>query len=231
MLHLPVSLILAVIVAFAGIVPPLYQSRPGRYCLHLFLHYLVVGLLVFTLTLPALPWWTQGAVIAIVMLLPLLPLPAGRGSYKWHQALLAAAVVGTALSLIKHFISDIARLFTRANGPGEKIHCLPLTPFPIPGHLSAPTKKRRSRRRKPPGSLAFRKNNVSLPPISACGEIGRRARLRIWCRETCRFESYQAHHFISSGYSDGVSFLFIPRMRENRTFFSRPVLGRFKVFD
>lgn len=112
MLHLPVSLILAVIVAFAGIVPPLYQSRPGRYCLHLFLHYLVVGLLVFTLTLPALPWWTQGAVIAIVMLLPLLPLPAGRGSYKWHQALLAAAVVGTALSLIKHFISDIARLFT-----------------------------------------------------------------------------------------------------------------------
>ena len=30
-------------------------------------------------------------------------------------------------------------------------------------------------------------------PKGACGEIGRRARLRIWCRETCRFESYQAH--------------------------------------
>ena len=27
----------------------------------------------------------------------------------------------------------------------------------------------------------------------ACGVIGSRARLRIWCRETCRFESYQAH--------------------------------------
>ena len=27
----------------------------------------------------------------------------------------------------------------------------------------------------------------------ACGEIGRRARLRIWCSDTCRFESYQAH--------------------------------------
>ena len=27
----------------------------------------------------------------------------------------------------------------------------------------------------------------------ACGEIGRRARLRIWCFATCRFESYQAH--------------------------------------
>ena len=29
--------------------------------------------------------------------------------------------------------------------------------------------------------------------MSACGEIGRRARLRIWCFATCRFESYQAH--------------------------------------
>ena len=28
---------------------------------------------------------------------------------------------------------------------------------------------------------------------SACGGIGRRARLRIWCLTTCRFESYQAH--------------------------------------
>ena len=27
----------------------------------------------------------------------------------------------------------------------------------------------------------------------ACGVIGSRARLRIWCREACRFESYQAH--------------------------------------
>lgn len=29
--------------------------------------------------------------------------------------------------------------------------------------------------------------------VRACGVIGSRARLRIWCRETCRFESYQAH--------------------------------------
>ena len=32
------------------------------------------------------------------------------------------------------------------------------------------------------------------PPIRcACGEIGRRARLRIWCRKAYRFESCQAH--------------------------------------
>ena len=29
--------------------------------------------------------------------------------------------------------------------------------------------------------------------ICACGGIGRRARLRIWCLTTCRFESCQAH--------------------------------------
>ena len=37
--------------------------------------------------------------------------------------------------------------------------------------------------------------------ICACGEIGRRARLRIWCRETCRFESYQAHPRASKQFS------------------------------
>ncbi len=26
------------------------------------------------------------------------------------------------------------------------------------------------------------------------GEIGRHARLRIWCREVCRFESYRPHN-------------------------------------
>ena len=30
-------------------------------------------------------------------------------------------------------------------------------------------------------------------PNCACGEIGRRARLRIWWFRPCRFESYQAH--------------------------------------
>ncbi len=38
---------------------------------------------------------------------------------------------------------------------------------------------------------------VPLQPLTkkpcACGEIGRHARLRIWCFAACRFESYQAH--------------------------------------
>ena len=37
---------------------------------------------------------------------------------------------------------------------------------------------------------------VRSPIRCACGEIGRRARLRIWCRKAYRFESCQAHHFI-----------------------------------
>ena len=44
-----------------------------------------------------------------------------------------------------------------------------------------------------PFSLVIVAHDVFLQKKSACGEIGRRARLRIWCRETCRFESYQAH--------------------------------------
>ena len=35
---------------------------------------------------------------------------------------------------------------------------------------------------------------LSYRTFRACGEIGRRARLRIWWFMPCRFESYQAHH-------------------------------------
>ena len=41
-------------------------------------------------------------------------------------------------------------------------------------------------------------HDVFLQLKCACGEIGIRARLRIWCRETCRFESYQAHSFLTT---------------------------------
>ena len=38
------------------------------------------------------------------------------------------------------------------------------------------------------------KKDVSLHRTScACGGIGRHARLRIWCSDACKFESYQAY--------------------------------------
>lgn len=44
----------------------------------------------------------------------------------------------------------------------------------------------------------YRSFHICSPSLSyrtfrACGEIGRRARLRIWWFMPCRFESYQAH--------------------------------------
>ena len=63
-------------------------------------------------------------------------------------------------------------------------------------------------------------HDVFLQSKCACGEIGRRARLRIWCRETCRFESYQAHCFSTTPLltmiKRGVLF-FIPAAAEDCT--------------
>ena len=55
---------------------------------------------------------------------------------------------------------------------------------------------------------------LSLPTLyekshCGCGVIGSRARLRIWCREACRFESYHPHKFTLEGFSsEKSSFLF-----------------------
>ena len=61
---------------------------------------------------------------------------------------------------------------------------------------AAPGKLRvESRLKILPWNLVIQKKNVTLQSVSACGEIGRRARLRIWYREMCRFESYHAHAY------------------------------------
>ena len=50
---------------------------------------------------------------------------------------------------------------------------------------------------KRPGLYFFglRWNPYFCSPLSGCGEIGRRTRLRIWRREACRFDSYHPHIF------------------------------------
>ena len=51
---------------------------------------------------------------------------------------------------------------------------------------------------------------TAFDTLCACGEIGRRARLRIWCFATCRFESYQAHSWTKEENSrEFSSFLFL----------------------
>ena len=45
---------------------------------------------------------------------------------------------------------------------------------------------------KPRKLLIFAPLNGKIP--CECGVIGSRARLRIWCREACRFESYHPHN-------------------------------------
>ena len=49
---------------------------------------------------------------------------------------------------------------------------------------------------KKPFEISFTENLDSFSNSRACGEIGRRARLRIWCFATCRFESYHAHDWM-----------------------------------
>lgn len=112
MQNLPVYFVIAAIVAFLDILPPFYQGRPGRYCLHVFLQYFFTGIVVFSMALPQLPWWSQGSVIALCLLLPTLVVPMGRGSFRWHHAVINAVIVGVVLSVVKYFLSDIARSFT-----------------------------------------------------------------------------------------------------------------------
>ena len=50
--------------------------------------------------------------------------------------------------------------------------------------------------------------NQRFKRISACDGIGRHARFRFSCRETCGFESLQAHHVVADCISFATTFSF-----------------------
>lgn len=58
------------------------------------------------------------------------------------------------------------------------------------------------------------------PQLSGYGEIGRHARLRIWCRKACRFESYYPHFknplIVINQRLKGFLFLILPKPCRNR---------------
>lgn len=107
-------LIISAFVAFLDILPLLIKRRPWRYNTSMFVQTLVAGMVIFAVSLPALPWWAQGPVIAVVLSLPMLILPLVRGAYVWYGALLNSIVVGFVFSLIHHSLPAIASFFSAA---------------------------------------------------------------------------------------------------------------------
>lgn len=107
-------LLISGFVALIDIVPLLAKRYPGKYCLSVFLQYLFAGVAIFYITLPALPWWAQGPVVALCLCLPSVLRPAARGAYAWYLALLNALLVGFALSFVKTHLPGIAHFFSAA---------------------------------------------------------------------------------------------------------------------
>lgn len=101
-------------VALIDIVPLLARRYPGKYCLSVFLQYLFVGVVIFYITLPVLPWWAQGPVMAVCLSLPALLRPAARGAHAWYIVVLNAIVVGFVVSFIKTHLPGIAHFFSAA---------------------------------------------------------------------------------------------------------------------
>ena len=90
------------------------RRYPGKYCLSVFLQYLFVGVVIFYITLPVLPWWAQGPVMAVCLSLPALLRPAARGTHAWYIVVLNAIVVGFVVSFIKTHLPGIAHFFSAA---------------------------------------------------------------------------------------------------------------------
>lgn len=107
-------LLISGFVALLDVVPLLARRRPGRYCLSVFLQYLFTGMVIFYVTLPVLPLWAQGPVMALCLCLPSVLQPAARGAYTWYFSLLNALVVGLVVSFLKLHLPSIAHFFSAA---------------------------------------------------------------------------------------------------------------------
>lgn len=114
MKHLLAYFVISALVALIDILPLLVKRHPMLYSLSVFLQCLFVGIIIFCLTLPWLPWWAQGPTVAFCLALPEALRPAVKGGYAWYFVLLNALVAGFCFALVKHYLPAMLAFLSAA---------------------------------------------------------------------------------------------------------------------
>lgn len=99
-----IVILIGMVAGFIGIIPLLRQKADKYWVLALFLFYFMMPYVVYHIGVPGIRWWLKGAVVTLVLVLPLV-VAAGRGYKRLvFPMLIMSAVVGFLITFLGHYL-------------------------------------------------------------------------------------------------------------------------------
>lgn len=101
---LSLSVLLGLTIGIINIIPMILKKLPGYTTLSSFIHYLVATIVIVNIDIPLLPWWLEGGVVGLAMMIPML-IHIGYEDKKPLPVITANAIIlGSVAEIVSHFI-------------------------------------------------------------------------------------------------------------------------------
>lgn len=98
------SMVVGLIVAVADTVPMTIKKLPRHTTIAAFIHYFFATVVIMNIDVPGLPWWLEGGVVGLCLMLPML-VHVAHQSMKPVPVIVANAVIfGTLAGVARHFL-------------------------------------------------------------------------------------------------------------------------------
>ncbi|MDR2945331.1 MAG: hypothetical protein LBV79_01095 [Candidatus Adiutrix sp.] len=102
---LTLSVLAGLGIGVVDILPMLKQKLPRYTIVAAFIHYFVMTVVIFHTRIPGLPWWLQGGVLGLALMLPML-IHVGHDDKKPLPIITANAVIlGSLAGVLAHWLA------------------------------------------------------------------------------------------------------------------------------
>jgi len=98
------SIILGLALGVINIIPMILKKLPTYTTISSFVHYFVTTIVIVNIDLPLLPWWLEGGILGLALMVPML-IHVGHEDKKSLPIITANAIIfGSVAEIVSHFI-------------------------------------------------------------------------------------------------------------------------------
>ncbi len=101
---LSLSLILGLIIGIIDIIPMIIKKLPLYSTVSAFIHYFVATIIIVNIDIPQLPWWLEGGVLGLALMLPMLIHIGHTDKKPLAVVTINAIVLGSVAEMVSYFI-------------------------------------------------------------------------------------------------------------------------------
>lgn len=99
------SVIIGLVIAVIDVIPMIIQKLPARTNVAAFIHYFFVSVVIVNIDLPFIPWWLEGGIIGLALMIPTLIQVSQTDKKSLPVITINAIVLGTLAGVAGYFLS------------------------------------------------------------------------------------------------------------------------------